>query len=214
MTLEVDHDSADPATETRNALPGKRPLVRHAVLNLFNLIILLPLAWVLLMSVKTLPEAMRGNFWPKHFDFTHYVYVFQRIATLPVNCSTASTSPRPRCYSQQSARFLPDMRSYTSGPLGASLVVSALLVSLYFPVRVVSIISIYETQHWLGLINNTSGLDSALHYAATGDQYPYHAEHVPNWCRMKCSNARGSMAPDIGERFGRSVCRWCATVWS
>ena len=35
---------------------------------------------------------------------------------------------------------------------------TVLLVSLYFPVRVVSIISIYETQHWLGLINNTSGL--------------------------------------------------------
>ncbi len=33
-----------------------------------------------------------------------------------------------------------------------------MLVSLYIPVRVVSIISIYETQHWLGLINNTTGL--------------------------------------------------------
>ena len=43
-------------------------------------------------------------------------------------------------------------------PRGAGLVVTALLVSLYFPVRVVSIISIYETQSWLGLINNTSGL--------------------------------------------------------
>ena len=43
-------------------------------------------------------------------------------------------------------------------PIGAGLVVTALLVSLYFPVRVVSIISIYETQHWLGLINHTSGL--------------------------------------------------------
>ncbi len=43
-------------------------------------------------------------------------------------------------------------------PRGNGLVVTALLVSLYFPVRVVSIISIYETQHWLGLINNTSGL--------------------------------------------------------
>jgi len=36
--------------------------------------------------------------------------------------------------------------------------VTALLISLYFPVRVVSIISIYQTQHWLGLINHTSGL--------------------------------------------------------
>ena len=43
-------------------------------------------------------------------------------------------------------------------PKGSGLVVAALLVSLYFPVRVVSIISIYETQHWLGLINSTSGL--------------------------------------------------------
>ena len=37
------------------------------------------------MSVKSLPDAMRGDFWPKHFDFTHYSYVFERIATLPVN---------------------------------------------------------------------------------------------------------------------------------
>ena len=59
--------------------------LRHVVINLFNLIILLPLAWVLLMSVKSLPDAMRGDFWPKHFDFTHYSFVFQHIATLPVN---------------------------------------------------------------------------------------------------------------------------------
>ena len=55
------------------------------MINLFNIIILLPLAWVLLMSVKSLPDAMRGDFWPKHFDFTHYAFVFQRIATLPMN---------------------------------------------------------------------------------------------------------------------------------
>jgi ABC-type glycerol-3-phosphate transport system permease component len=43
-------------------------------------------------------------------------------------------------------------------PKGAGLVVAVLLVSLYFPIRVVSLISIYETQRWLGLINVTSGL--------------------------------------------------------
>ena len=43
-------------------------------------------------------------------------------------------------------------------PRGAGLVVTALLISLYFPVRVVSIISIYETQSTFGLMNNTSGL--------------------------------------------------------
>ena len=28
---------------------------------------------------------MRPNFWPRKFDFTHYLYVFQKIDTLPVN---------------------------------------------------------------------------------------------------------------------------------
>ena len=55
------------------------------MINFFMLIILLPLAWVLMMSIKSLPDAMRGDFWPRNFDFTHYGYVFERIDTLPVN---------------------------------------------------------------------------------------------------------------------------------
>ena len=86
MTLEADRDDAPEPGEARGRSAGDRSfIVGHAVINLFNLIILLPLAWVLLMSVKSLPDAMRGDFWPKHFDFTHYAYVFQRIATLPTN---------------------------------------------------------------------------------------------------------------------------------
>ena len=56
------------------------------------------------------------------------------------------------------------MRSCICRPRGAGLVVAALLVSLYFPVRVVSIISIYETQNWLGLINDTSRPHPALRH--------------------------------------------------
>jgi ABC-type glycerol-3-phosphate transport system permease component len=133
-------------------------LIRHLVINFFMLIILLPLAWVLLMSVKSLPDAMRGNFWPRHFDFTHYSYVFERIATLPVNLFnsiyvTASTVLITTVCAVLAGYALVHLR-----PRGAGAVVAVLLVSLYVPVRVVSIISIYETQHWLGLINNTSGL--------------------------------------------------------
>src|SRR5215813_2868372 len=64
---------------------NRRSIVRHGVINLFNLIIILPLIWVLMMSVKSLPDAMRGDFWPRTFDFTHYSYVFERIDTLPKN---------------------------------------------------------------------------------------------------------------------------------
>ncbi len=50
------------------------------------------------------------------------------------------------------------MRSCTSSRAAAASWSPRFLVSLYFPVRVVSIISVYETQHFLGLINSTSGL--------------------------------------------------------
>ena len=133
-------------------------IVRHAIINFFMLVILLPLAWVLMMSIKSLPDSMRGDFWPRNFDFTHYSYVFERIATLPINLwnsiyVTASTVLITTLCAVLAGYALVHMR-----PKGAGLVVAALLVSLYFPVRVVSIISIYETQHWLGLINSTSGL--------------------------------------------------------
>ena len=38
-----------------------------------------------MMSVKSRPDAMRGDFWPRKFDFTHYSYVFEKIDTLPIN---------------------------------------------------------------------------------------------------------------------------------
>ena len=38
-----------------------------------------------MMSIKSRPDAMRGDFWPRKFDFTHYGYVFEKIDTLPIN---------------------------------------------------------------------------------------------------------------------------------
>jgi len=165
MTLAATDRGAMPAPLS---IAARRPpgwikrnrgaIIRHAVINFFMLIILLPLAWVLVMSVKSLPDAMRGDFWPRTFDFTHYSYVFERIVTLPVNLLNS-------IYVTMSTVLITTICAVLAGyalvhlrPRGAGLVVGVLLVSLYFPVRVVSIISIYETQHWLGLINNTSGL--------------------------------------------------------
>ena len=87
MTLEADRrrSSAHSGIEAALVCRNRGAIVRHAVINLFMLIILLPLAWVLMMSVKSLPDAMRGDFWPRHFDFTHYGYVFEKIDTLPIN---------------------------------------------------------------------------------------------------------------------------------
>jgi ABC-type glycerol-3-phosphate transport system permease component len=133
-------------------------IARHAVINFFLIIILLPLAWVLMMSFKSLPDAMRGDFWPRKFDFTRYSYVFQKIETLPINLFnsiyvTAGTVLLTTICAVLAGYALVHMR-----PKGGGIVIAALLVSLYFPTRVVSIISIYEIQSFLDLINSTSGL--------------------------------------------------------
>jgi len=159
MTLEnVQHGAAAAGPKQGWLKRNRSAVVRHGVINLFMIIIILPLCWVLMMSIKSLPDAMRGDFWPRRFDFSHYSYVFERIATLPVNLFnsiyvTAGTVLITTICAVLAGYALVHLR-----PRGTGLVVAALLVSLYFPVRVVSIISIYETQHWLGLINSTSGL--------------------------------------------------------
>jgi ABC-type glycerol-3-phosphate transport system permease component len=165
MSLESTHRGRVAAKRTiRGATrPGwsrrrRAAVARHLVINLFMLIILLPLVWVLFMSVKTLPDAMRGDLFPRQLDFTHYSYVFERITTLPINLFnslyvTFSTVLITMCCSVMAGYALVHLK-----PRGTGLVMAALLVSLYFPVRVVSLISIYETQRWLGLINDTAGL--------------------------------------------------------
>ena len=159
MSLEAENDAPAFARELRDT-PQEGPggALRHIVINFFSLIILLPLAWVLMMSIKSLPDAMRGDFWPRKFDFTHYGYVFQRIETLPINLFNSVYVTTCTVFLTTACAILAGYALVHIKPRGSGVVLVVLLVTLYFPVRVVSIISIYETQHWLGLINKTSGL--------------------------------------------------------
>jgi ABC-type glycerol-3-phosphate transport system permease component len=133
-------------------------IVRHAVINLFMLIILAPLAWVFMMSIKSRADSMRGDFWPRRFDFTHYGYVFENIDTLPINLFNSIYVTFGTVFLTAFCAVLAGYALVHLRPRGGGFVVAALLVSLYFPVRVVSIISIYEIQDYLNLINSTSGL--------------------------------------------------------
>jgi ABC-type glycerol-3-phosphate transport system permease component len=159
MSLELENEGpAFSQTQRDSPSEGRRGVLRHIVINFFNLIILLPLAWVLVMSVKSLPDAMRGDFWPRKFDFTHYSYVFQHIATLPINLFNSIYVTTFTVLITTACAVLAGYALVHIKPRGSGVILVILLVSLYFPVRVVSVISIYETQHWLGLINVTSGL--------------------------------------------------------
>jgi ABC-type glycerol-3-phosphate transport system permease component len=133
-------------------------VLRHAVINLFMLIILLPLLWVFLLSIKSLPDSMRGNLWPRAFDFSHYGYVLEKIDTLPINLFNSIYVTGATVLITTVCAVLAGYALVHLKPWGAAFIVGMLLASLYFPTRVVSIISVYEIQDFLGLINNTSGL--------------------------------------------------------
>src|SRR5512139_1955748 len=62
-----------------------RTVALHAIIIFFCLVILVPIAWVLLMSVKSLRDAYTGKLWPDQFDFTHYAYVFQKMPSVVRN---------------------------------------------------------------------------------------------------------------------------------
>ena len=152
MTLELDQSDARAGKgQDAGDQSGSTP-VGHLVINFFNVVIILPLVWVLLMSVKSLPDAMQGNFWPKRFDFTHYAYVFQRIATLPVNLFNSVYVTAATVLITTAIAVLAGYALVHIRPRGAGVVLAMLFVSLYFPVRVVSLISILVMRSMFQLV--------------------------------------------------------------
>jgi ABC-type glycerol-3-phosphate transport system permease component len=161
--MTVEAIQSEPVSVATNREPGwfsrNRPaIIRHAVINFFMVIIILPLIWILLMSVKSRPDAMQGNFWPEKFDFTRYRYVFEKIDTLPINLFNSIYVTTGTVLLTTVCAVLAGYALVHLRPRGGGIIVAVLLVSLYLPIRVVSIISIYEIQNFLGLINNTPGL--------------------------------------------------------
>ena len=133
-------------------------IIRQGVINLFMLIILMPLGWVLMLSIKSLPDSMRGQLWPRKFDFTHYSYVIDNIDTLSKNLFNSIYVTSATVLITTFCAVLAGYALVHLKPRGGIVIFTALLLSLYFPTRVVAIISIYEIQDFMGLINSTSGL--------------------------------------------------------
>lgn len=141
-----------------NPVLHRAAIIRHGIILFFCAIILLPLLWVLLLSVKSMPDSMRGNLWPRSFDFTHYGYVLEKIDTLPINLFN---SVFVTGFTVIITCFCAVLAGYALVHLkfgGKAWIIAVLIASLYFPTRVVSIITIYGIQSDLGLINSTAGL--------------------------------------------------------
>ena len=159
MGLEATHPGLAQVRPSESWLVRHRAvIIRHAVINFFLLTILLPLLWVLLLSIKSLPDSMAGRLWPRNFDFTHYAYVFEKIDTLPVNLFNSIYVTAATVAITVFCAVLAGYALVHLKPRGGPFIIALLIASLYFPTRVVSIITIYGIQDFLGLINSTSGL--------------------------------------------------------
>jgi ABC-type glycerol-3-phosphate transport system permease component len=133
-------------------------VVRHAILIAFMLIILLPLAWVLLLSIKSIPDAYRPGFWPQHFDFSHYTYALNNIPTLGRNMLNSVLVTTATVVITTACAVLGGYALVHLALPGKALVLAMLVASMFFPTRVTSLIAIFEIQRSLGLINTTAGL--------------------------------------------------------
>lgn len=135
-----------------------RHIVLHGILILFCLLVLLPILWVFLLSVKTLPDAYTGSFWPSTFDFTHYGYVFEAIPSLVTNMGNSIIVTASTVILTCVCAVLAGYALVHLVLPGKALLVSVLVGSLFFPSRLISLIAIFEIQSELGLINKLPGL--------------------------------------------------------
>jgi ABC-type glycerol-3-phosphate transport system permease component len=148
----------NPYLKKKLARQRRNAVIQHGVIIFFLLSILLPLSWVLLLSVKSLPDSMRGSLWPRRFDFSHYGYVFDKIGTLPTNFFNSIYVTGATVLITTFCAVLAGYALVHLKPRGGAFIVAMFLSSLYVPTRVVSVISIYEIQDYFELINSTSGL--------------------------------------------------------
>ncbi len=139
---------------------GPRPwtVVRHVVLAIFALIILFPIAWVLILSVKSLPDAYQNEIWPKAFDFSHYRYALENIETLPRNLLNSVLVTTGSVVVTTICAILAGYALVHLRTPGRALILGLLVASMFFPTRVTAILAIWEIQKNLGLLNVTWGL--------------------------------------------------------
>ena len=156
--------SGSRALATPAPAPRQRPTIRwatvlrHVVLALFALVIALPLIWVLLLSVKSLPDAYQNEIWPKTFDFSHYGYSLDRIPTLPQNYANSIIVTFGTVVITTVCAVLAGYAIVFLRFPGVSLVLALLVASMFFPTRVTAVIAIFEIQKDLGLLNVPAGL--------------------------------------------------------
>ena len=165
MATHAESATAAPTrVTTATRVPPRRRRIRwgtivtHGVLLTACAVILFPLAWVLLLSVKSLPDAYTNRIWPHHFDFGSYHRALTSIDTLPQNFENSIIVTVATMAITTTIAVLAGYALVHLPTPGKRLVLGLFVGSLFVPSRVTGLISIWEIQDRLGLINSTWGL--------------------------------------------------------
>jgi ABC-type glycerol-3-phosphate transport system permease component len=146
------------------SIPHRRPrirlttILRHAVIIFCCLLIVLPILWVLLMSVKSIADSYTGSLFPREFDFSHYGYVFKKMPNVLVNFRNSIVVTLSTVTITSLCAILAGYALVHLRLPGRALVLSLLVGTLFFPTRLVSLIGIFQIQVKVGLINSLPGL--------------------------------------------------------
>ena len=133
-------------------------IIRHATLLFFCALVLLPILWVLLLSIKSLPDAYQNHIWPNAFDFSHYAYAWDKIPTLQQNYWNSIYVTTLTVIITTIAATLGGYALVFLRAPGKAIVIALFVASMFFPTRVTAFIGIFQMQNQLGLINETWGL--------------------------------------------------------
>lgn len=133
-------------------------ITKHAVLIFCCATVIFPILWVLLLSIKSLPDAYQNYIWPNAFDFSHYGYAWDKIPTLRQNFAnsilvTVVTVAITTICATLGGYALVFLRAP-----GKTVVTLLFVASLFFPTRVTAFIGIFQMQNAIGLINQAWGL--------------------------------------------------------
>ncbi|MGH2411843.1 MAG: carbohydrate ABC transporter permease [Chloroflexota bacterium] len=143
----------------RRALPVGTT-ARHAVLIFFCIVTMLPLVWVVMMSLKPLQEAylVPVKFFPTHPTLSAYSFSFSHIPDLPryfLNSVIATTG------GLIGVLVISSLAGYALVWLpfpGRRILLAVLVASLFFPTQITSVIGIYQVDNDLNLLDTLPGL--------------------------------------------------------
>ena len=134
---------------------------RHAFLIVLCLWVLLPLAWVILLSVKSLPDGTQRYIWPHQFVdpiYAHYAFVIERSKDAVVAFKNSVLVTGLTVIASTITAVLAGYALVHLKTPWRGVVIGLLVASLFFPTRVTALLGIYNIQNRLGLINETWSL--------------------------------------------------------